>query len=352
MGRFLWSPPPMSLSTLRLWVRVSSAFLILLPVFLLLGLCPAALRAQSAYFYGAQSTIGTGLRFPTGVAVDGSGNVYIADENNNHVLKVPPTDPTCATAGDCTTIGSGLSTLFGVAVDGSGNVYIASTGDNRVLKVPPTDPTCATAGDCTNIGSGLHSPTGVAIDSSGNVYIADTTNNRLLRVPPTDPTCATAGDCTTIGIGLKVPYGVAVDGSGNVYIADTSTNRRVLKVQMAAVNFGPVAVNTSTPVTQTLIFTFTASGTIEAPVVLTQGATGKDFTDTLTGTCTTNGTTHTYNAGDFCTVVVSFKPLLPGVRLGAAQLVSSSGAVIATANLYGTGLGPLVTFPGNTTVNP
>src|SRR5882757_4499101 len=182
----------MSLSALRLWVRVSSASLILLPVFLLLGLCPAALRAQSAYFYGAQSTIGTGFRLPTGVAVDGSGNVYIADQNNNRVLKVPPTDPTCATAGDCINIGTGLTGPTGVAVDGSGNVYIVDQTNNRVLKVPPTDPTCATAGDCTTIGSGLKGPFGVAVDGSGNVYIASTGDNRVLKVPPTDPTCATA----------------------------------------------------------------------------------------------------------------------------------------------------------------
>src|SRR5580698_1756201 len=85
---------------------------------------------------------------------------------------------------------------------------------------------------------------------------------------------------------------------------------------------------------------------IGTPAVLTQGALNKDFTDAGTGSCTTNGTTHSYAVGDSCTVVVSFTPAHPGSRYGAVQL-SSNGAVIATGNDFGTGTGPQITFgPG------
>ena len=184
---------------------------------------------QVAFGPGVQSAVGSGLTSPWGVAVDGSGNVYIADQMNNRVLKAPASDPTCSTASDCTTVGSGLNYPTGVAVDGSGNVYIVDEYNHRVLKVPASDPTCSTASDCTTVGSGLNYPTGVAVDGSGNVYIADDGHNRVLKVPASDLTCATASDCTPVGGVLHDPYGVAVDGSGNVYIAD-SGNSRVLKV--------------------------------------------------------------------------------------------------------------------------
>jgi sugar lactone lactonase YvrE len=236
--------------------------------------------AQSVSY--SQMVIGSGLNDPNGVAVDGQGNVYIADYNNGRVLRVPPNDPACSTAGDCTNVGAGLQSPAGVAVDGQGNVYIAdpnfgTDGSGRVLEAPAGDLTCAmgqcmdvgnslhgasgvavdaqgnvyvtiasddvntvvkilatdlscsTASDCTNVGSGLQSPGGIAVDGQGNVYIADVLNNRVLKVPASDPSCSTPSHCTTIGSGLSYPTGVAVDGLGNVYIADTR-NARVLKV--------------------------------------------------------------------------------------------------------------------------
>src|SRR5260370_508148 len=110
------------------------------------------------------------------------------------------------------------------------------------------------------------------------------------------------------------------------------------------VNFGSAALGTSTPPTIQLTFTFDTGGTIGTPAVLTLGAAGLDFIDAGTGTCTTNGTTHSYNPGDTCTLNVSFTPKFSGVRYGAATLSDSSGALIATAHLHGTGTRPQVTF--------
>ncbi len=290
---------------------------------------------------GDCTTVGSGLDLPAGVKVDEGGNVYIADGGNSNVLKVPAVDLTCITAGDCINVGSGLKFPRDVAVDGSGDVYIADTYNNRVVRVPATDLTCATSGDCTTVGAGLSSPQGVTVDGSGNVYIGDSNNNRVLKVPATDLTCATASDCTTVGSGLNFPRGVVLDGNGNIYIAD-SYNNRVLKVQTAEVNFSTVAVGQSTALS--LIFIFNSAGTIGAPVVVTQGAANLDFTDAGTGSCTTNGTSYSYSAGDTCTVNVNFKPEYAGVRYGAAELVNGSGAVIATAYVYGTGSGPQVGF--------
>ena len=158
----------------------------------------------------AQSVVpATGLGDPYGVAVDGSGDVFIADIGSSSVVKVNPD-------GTQTTVGSGLDKPFGVAVDGSSDVFIADTGNNRVVKVTPD-------GTQTTVGSGLNRPFGVAVDGSGDVFIADTGNDRVVEVK-------LDGTQTTIAAVLDGPFGVAVDGAGDLFIADFGNNR-VLEVQ-------------------------------------------------------------------------------------------------------------------------
>ena len=109
--------------------RSTAALIIVLGVFF----CSTA-AAQTAHFRGAQSTVPTsGLNFPNGVAVDGSGNVYIADTDNNRVLKetLSAGGYTQSTVADAAS--GGLYVPYAVAVDGSGNVYIADSGNSRVL---------------------------------------------------------------------------------------------------------------------------------------------------------------------------------------------------------------------------
>jgi sugar lactone lactonase YvrE len=160
---------------------------------------------------GAQTTVGTGLNQPYGVAVDGAGDVFIADVGNNHVVEIP------AGGGAQTTVGTGLNQPYGVAVDGAGDVFITDMGHNRVLEVP------AGGGAQTTVGTGLHEPFGVAVDGAGDVFIADTFNNRVVEVP------AGGGAQTTVDSGLNYPAGVAVDGAGDVFIAD-SNNSRVVEI--------------------------------------------------------------------------------------------------------------------------
>jgi uncharacterized protein (TIGR03437 family) len=156
------------------------------------------------------------LSSPQGVAADAQGNVYIADTLNNAVRKV-------AKGGTITTIagngqaGSGTNQLNGpqgVAADAAGNVYIADTQNSRVLKV-------STSGAISTIGSGdqFYTPTGVAVDTAGNVYVADLSRNAILKI-------AAAGGLSTVSAGaLNGPRAVAVDAQGNLYIADTGNNR-------------------------------------------------------------------------------------------------------------------------------
>ena len=95
---------------------------------LLLGAFPVSAYAQSVTFAGVQTAVSaSGLSSPTAVAVDGAGNVFIADTYHSRVVEVP------AGGGAQTTVGSGLSAPYGVAMDAAGDVFIADTGNNRVV---------------------------------------------------------------------------------------------------------------------------------------------------------------------------------------------------------------------------
>jgi len=150
---------------------------------------------------------------PSGIAVDGSGNMYLSDRANNSVVRVDP-------SGVQTTVISGIAGPHGLDVDGAGNVFVAQPDNNSVVRVDPS-------GVQTTVGSGLARPSDVAVDNAGNVFIADTSNNRVVRVDP-------SGVQTTIGSGLALPTGVAVDAAGNVFIADL-INNRVVRVDPSGV---------------------------------------------------------------------------------------------------------------------
>jgi uncharacterized protein (TIGR03437 family) len=194
------------------------------------------------------------LNYPSGMALDSSGNIYIADSLNFRVRKVTSSNITTIAgngvlsySGDGGPAGSAeLNTPQAVAVDSSGNVYIADTRNNVVRKVTATGVISTFAGNGTAGYSGdggpptaamLNSPQGIAVDSSGNVYVADTQNARVRKI--SGGSISTVAGNGTPGSGgdggaataaqLFVPIGLAVDASGNLYIADF-TNNRVRKV--------------------------------------------------------------------------------------------------------------------------
>lgn len=167
------------------------------------------------------------LNVPAGVAVDGTGNLYILDTGNHRIRKVD------ALSGVITTVVGGasgdggpataavLNSIGGMAVDAAKNVYISDTTANRVARVDAATRIVATiaggvsgfSGDDTPaLGAGLH-PRGVATDAAGNVYIADSVNRRTRMVDAASGSIATIEQSTS-------PIGVAVDASGDVYVTD------------------------------------------------------------------------------------------------------------------------------------
>jgi uncharacterized protein (TIGR03437 family) len=191
---------------------------------------------------------------PQGIAIDATGNLYIAEFASNRVRKVSTTGTITTVVGSGSTSGSlgdggpatsaTLKGPVGVAVDLAGNLYIADSGDRRVRKVSSNGIISTFAGNGstnTALGDGgqatnatLVGPAGVAVDAAGNVYIADALDNRIREVSPAGiiTTAAGNGSAAYSGDGglailaaISSPMSVAVDANGNLYIADSGNNR-------------------------------------------------------------------------------------------------------------------------------
>ena len=179
---------------------------------------------------------------PTGVALDGAGNLYIADFRNHRIRKVDAAGDISTVAGDGTrsyggdggpAVNAQLNYPYDLALDGAGNLYIADFENHRIRKVNSAGDISTVAGTGT-AGSGgdggqaaaaqLNYPTDVALDGLGNLYIADRSNNRIRKVN-------SAGVISTAAQ-LSSPYGVAADGAGNLYVAEFNNNR-IRKVNAA-----------------------------------------------------------------------------------------------------------------------
>ncbi len=235
-------------------IKTNLAVPVVVPVHVPGALTFATLAGQTGV-KGSADGVGPSAQFnvPSALALDGLGNIYVADTANNTIRKII-TDGTVITlagmAGNSGNIdGSGSSARFlapfGVTADNAGNVYVADTANNAIRKVAPNGTVSTLAGlarypgssDGTGVNARFRNPWGVAVDSAGNVFVADSSNNTIRKITPGGAVGTLAGQPgshgSADGIGSNArfwnPQGMAVDSAGNVYVADTY-NHTVRKI--------------------------------------------------------------------------------------------------------------------------
>ena len=209
---------------------------------------PFGLELLAGSLGGRGNPDGTGgaaaFDLPTSVAVDGAGNVYVADARNDTIRKITPAGVVTTLAGVAGQIGSAdgvgaaarLGDPDGVAVDAAGNVYVADTFNCTIRKITPAGAVTTLAGSAGSFGSAdgtgaaaqFNSPAGVAVDGAGNVYVADGFNATIRKITPAGVVTTIAGtagtggsrDGTGAAARFSVVTGVAVDATGTLYVAD------------------------------------------------------------------------------------------------------------------------------------
>ncbi len=168
--------------------------------------------------WGSSGTSNGLFNFPWGIAVDSSGNVYVADASDDRIQKFNSNGGFITKWGS---YGSGNGQFigpWGIAVDSSGNVYVVDSENNRIQKF-------TSSGSFITKWTGGYFPVGAAVDSSINVYVVDQTRENIQKYSSTGSFITEWGSYGSGNGQFKDPWGIAVDSSGNVYVADSENNR-------------------------------------------------------------------------------------------------------------------------------
>ncbi len=315
------------------------------------------------------------LKFPGGLAADGFGNLYIADEFNERVRKVDATGTITTVAGNGNSGFNGdgsqataaaIGECIGVAVDGSGNLYIS--GNFRIRKVD----TAGVIGTVTGTGSNGYSgdggpaagaagdPVGMAVDAAGNLYFADANAQRVRKIDTSGNITTVAGNGKYADTGdggpaasasMETPEDVSFDGAGNLYIAETSYYIR--KVSGAA---GTGTAIQASPAT--LTFSYSTGGSAPPSQNLTVSSSGAVLNFSAAATTTSGGgwlgvTPSSGSTPATLTVSVSPAGLGSGTYHGAITITPSGAgnspqSIAVVLNVSGAGA---PTFTANAVVN-
>lgn len=314
---------------------------------------------------GGAATSAT-MGFPTGLAVDASGNLYISDLNNNRIRKVNGLGIISTFAGGGASLGDGgaatsgtLNGPWGLSLDSSGNLYIADTGGNRIRKVDTLGiiTTVAGIGISGVTGDGgpatsarISSPWSVSVDTSGNIYLAEASGFRIRRVNTLGIMETVAGTGTSgysgdggpaLSATLASANGIHAAANGRVYFADPSN--AVIRVLGA----GRITSLPSTTIGSTSAATTAYFGQVTGLGTTASLVYGSEFS------VNTSGCVYSSTPNFQASCPVTFTPQKVGIRRDALKVTDTNGNVVGIQYLYGIGQGPLsAVTPGTiSTVN-
>ncbi len=287
-----------------------------------------------------------GTAAPQAVAVDSTGNLFVADKQststNTAIYRLSRTPNAAAPQA---TVATGFTNPVSLAVDPSGNVYVADKGAPAVYKLTP-GLVNGVPGYIQTTVSGLSNviPAAVATDAAGDLYVQDAASLSILEVPITGPV-------TTVATGLTTPTGLAIDGKGNVYSADAAST------SIAQIVRNAVAYNFGTNQTTTFAGTLTDVGN--------QPITGSNPVTNTTNFAVTGGTSNGCSltssvlnaqaAGNACTLSAAFVGSGSGTVsdvLSYLPAASTLGSLTLTGTLSGTAVATTTTITNQTPVNP
>ncbi|MBL9199933.1 MAG: hypothetical protein JNL39_05465, partial [Opitutaceae bacterium] len=214
-------------------------------VLLFAGVCPP-LTALSYKF----STVSSAVYGPGGVALDASGVIFVTAPSGQAVYKLSPAGVILAQYGSGTFTSAGLldgagtaarfSNPRGIALDTSGNIFVADSGNHAIRKITPAGAVTTVVGAAAAAGAidgpattaRLNAPEGIAVDAAGNVFVADTGNHAIRRIAPSGVVTTFAGALGSAGDAngagpvarFNAPQGLAIDAVGNLFVADTGNH--------------------------------------------------------------------------------------------------------------------------------
>jgi sugar lactone lactonase YvrE len=327
------------------------------------------------------------LRLPTGVYVDSSGNIFIADMGNNLIREVvfatgkiqtvvgtntPPNGGTPGFGGDGALATSALlSSPTGVFLDAPGNIFIADTGNNVIREVTISNHNIKTVAGNHALGAGfsgdgalatsaqLNGPLSVIVDPSGDLFIADTANHVIREVTVSDGKINTVAGSHALGAGfsgdgaaatsaqLHSPSSIAIDTLGAVDIADTGNNRirtvaGLVIVPVASLTPPTLAFNPTVIARSSAAQMVTLTNTGTAPMQLAgigfTGANANSFSQT-------NNCPATLAGAASCTINVTFTPTVGGALTANLSVSDSAPTSPQIVALTGTGVSAVTLAP-------
>lgn len=269
---------------------------------------------------------------PGDIAVDPSGDMFVVSDGFGGSGSIY--EQTSSGAGVLVMAGNSIPQVQTIAVDGSGDIFFTTSGSGIVYEIPKAS--YGTNSPTPVISSGLKTAFGLAFDRQGDLLIGDSATGSIYEVPFT--TSLEFGSIYLVASGLPLsnPLSIAQDGKTILYTNGSSSS--IYEQLRGGGNFGSVAVGSTAKATLNVAF----NAAVQPATI--SFSTNSAFASATGGTCVA-GTS--YTAGESCTANASFTPAAPGYAKGALVVADSTGTALATANLYGTGLGAGLTIdPG------